>query len=79
MPLYDFKCPSGHVSTQRSPAAERDKERTCPVCGLSAKRIFSPPTAIFCPGWWLSDSSDTLPPPELAHQCVKDRFGDISG
>jgi len=79
MPLYDFKCPSGHVSTQRSLAAERDKERTCPVCGLSAKRVFTTTTAIFCPGWWLSDSSDTLPPPELAHQCVKDRFGDISG
>ena len=78
MPLYDFKCPSGHVSTQKSLAAERGKELTCPVCGLSAKRIFSPPT-IYIPGWWHTDSSDTLPPPDLEHQCVKDRFGDISG
>jgi putative FmdB family regulatory protein len=37
MPLYDFKCPNGHVTEKLAPATV--KNVPCPKCDRSARRV----------------------------------------
>lgn len=40
MPLYDFKCPSGHTFDAFAP---HDATRNCPECGAEAERLIGAP------------------------------------
>ena len=38
MPLYDYRCPDGHLFEQVAPIAARDRQ-DCPVCGQASGKI----------------------------------------
>jgi hypothetical protein len=48
MPLYDYRCASGHVISYRRPFADRELEAFC-ECGLAAVPVFSPNLNIHIP------------------------------
>jgi putative FmdB family regulatory protein len=39
VPLYDFRCPSGHTNALLVPYSERN-EQVCPDCGEIAKQVW---------------------------------------
>jgi putative FmdB family regulatory protein len=41
MPLYEYKCPKGHVSEDVQSFKDSDKPITCKTCGAKAERIIS--------------------------------------
>ena len=42
MPVYTFKCPTGHTSDQLHPMAEKPVFVNCPTCGKPSRSIPSP-------------------------------------
>ena len=38
MPIYDYRCPSGHIHEHRCRIADRPAELPCPDCGASSKQ-----------------------------------------
>ncbi len=42
MPIYEYRCPSGHMAEALLPIAERDTPQTC-FCGQSMTRVASIP------------------------------------
>lgn len=46
--IFDFKCPSGHVSEKNVPSSTRSAP--CLQCGADAVRIISG-TSVSLPGW----------------------------
>jgi putative FmdB family regulatory protein len=38
MPLYDYRCPEGHLFEQLAPIAARERQ-DCPVCGQASGKI----------------------------------------
>ena len=55
MPIYEYACPTGHLTEKLRKFGERDQAVTCPECGAPMERIFSahhaPPDGIYsyCP------------------------------
>jgi hypothetical protein len=45
MPIYETKCPAGHVTEHLRAYARRDDPTTC-ACGLPAERIMSIPHCV---------------------------------
>ena len=43
MPIYEFKCGSGHISEQQLPMSSEHRTRECPSCGDVANRMISAP------------------------------------
>lgn len=43
MPLYEWECPSGHVSTEVRKIERRDDLKLCPACNLDMHRVPSIP------------------------------------
>ena len=43
MPLFDYRCPHGHVTTKLRRADTSRRPIRCPDCGLSAPRLFPMP------------------------------------
>ena len=54
MPLYDYRCPDGHVFDEFKPV-DFSSTATCPTCKKRAERQFSP--AAIHVGWRLSAES----------------------
>lgn len=44
MPIYEFKCGSGHRSERQLPMSTEQREIDCPVCGETANRMISAPS-----------------------------------
>lgn len=55
MPLYEYKCPNGHITEKIRMMAQCNESITC-HCGLESKRIFSGGISMHF-GWKLSDDS----------------------
>jgi len=48
MPIYDYKCPTGHMSELKvSILEETPKSTPCSDCGDVAKRVFNTPVVEF--------------------------------
>lgn len=51
MPIYDWRCPDGHIHEGFSSAERRDDPRTCKTCGQPAERQFPrshvPPSGVY--------------------------------
>lgn len=43
MPIYEFKCPDGHLSERQLPMTSETRQLDCPECGVTATRIISAP------------------------------------
>ena len=43
MPLYEYKCPNGHIHERLRKIAERDEPCTCLLCDEQASPIISAP------------------------------------
>ena len=43
MPLYEYRCEAGHVTTRLRPYEMRDEATECPVCGAPTLRLFPKP------------------------------------
>ena len=40
MPLYDYRCPSGHVFEGYASMRDSDRDAACPRCGAVAGKVF---------------------------------------
>lgn len=54
MPLYDFKCPQGHMTERVLSMSSITKNHTveCEVCGMESHRAFAPTGNIVRPDGW---------------------------
>ena len=43
MPLYEFRCGEGHLSEALLPMSSTTRERQCPECDTTARRLVSAP------------------------------------
>ena len=43
MPLYEFRCGEGHLSEALLPMSSTTRDRQCPECDNTAKRLVSAP------------------------------------
>ena len=43
MPVYEYKCLSGHESSEMRSINEEQKLICCPICGDALKQVYSPP------------------------------------
>lgn len=41
MPIYEFRCDDGHMTSRLQPVDKRTLTTDCSYCGMNAKRIFS--------------------------------------
>lgn len=71
MPLYDYRCESGHVTAESRLIAERDDEAICPECGEVSKRVFGGCANVFIPACFHTNWSDILPPNTTAKEFLK--------
>jgi putative FmdB family regulatory protein len=53
MPIYEFKCPNGIITTQLVKMGT--EEIDCPKCQEKAKKIISPCTFVLKGGGWFAD------------------------
>lgn len=47
MPLYEYQCPSGHVTTEYRPVSRYREPLECPACGGVASRAILTPPRVF--------------------------------
>lgn len=43
MPIYEFRCPSGHLHDRSLPISSTGRSAPCPECDASATRLISAP------------------------------------
>ena len=55
MPVYEYRCPGGHLFNMQRPFEDSDKTAQCPECGRTAQRKLS--LFNFAVGWTLSEKS----------------------
>jgi len=67
MPLYEYKCPLGHITAKFKAMNDYNKPVKCD-CGLTAERILSPCNATF--GWRLTESSHIKGNPDQLERAI---------
>lgn len=79
MPLYEYRCASGHVTEKLRRYLERDRPVVCPECDMEARRIPSAhhrqPDGIYSYAPNLGDPNRF----ERQQQAIRDRKRTIDG